>query len=1184
MSDALTQGAVPAPADRTSIPDPDRLQRMAADPRRNVWVAASAGSGKTKVLTDRVLALLLTGSPPERLLCITFTKAAASEMANRVAQRLGKWTRIDDTALDEEITAILGTPPDDAMRRHARRLFAAVLDAPGGMQIKTIHSFCQSVLGRFPLESGTPPRFEVMDDRTAGELMQGARDAVLATAQDDAVLGGAVAAISKRLLEDRFDTLLRKLSGERTRLGRLLGPDGGGLDATLARLFRVLEAQPGVDEDALIAAACAEEAFDRDGLARARDALRSHGSPSRDAKRADTVERWLALDLAGRIDFFPAYRRLFITSTGTPAKKVAEGKVPTEAPDALSVLEAEQDRILALDGRIKRQVTARCSEALLRLAARMLETYERGKKARSLLDYDDLILRTRDLLDPVNGAASWVMFKLDGGLEHILVDEAQDTSPEQWDIVRALAEEFFAGEGRAEGERTLFVVGDVKQSIYSFQRADPRKFVEMRQFFEERIAEARSRLHGVEMPVSFRSTQAVLDAVDASFAAEDARDGLVEAGQRMRHYAHRRDAPGRVELWPLVSRSEPVDYPPWSPPGEPESDSPADERLADGLARRIAGWVGRSWLPRQGRMVRAGDILILVRSRTALVERMIRALKRHGVPVAGRDRMVLSEQLAVRDLVALSQFLLLPEDDMTLAVVLKGPFIGMDDDDLFRIAHNRGKVALWDRLRDLARTGDTRMVAAASWLSALLSGVDRQPPYELFSEILTQECPALDRPAGPVAGRLAMLERLGLEAEDALDEFLNLALAYDERQTPALQGFLHWFAAGEEEIKRDAEAAAKDELRIMTVHGSKGLQAPIVIMPDTVAGPGRRGGSDPTLYWIDGEDGAPIPVWPPNAAFIDGPCEVEREAMRRREAQEYRRLLYVAMTRAEDRLYICGAERRQAHPEDCWYEMVRRGLDAAAEARSEPFDGGAGWEGDMLTLTSEGEGPAAAESGAEDDAAGGAPPAAPAVRPDWLDRAPVPEPTPPQPVAPSRPEIADPPARSPLAGDDSGIFQRGLLVHRLLQFLPDLPADRREAAALRYLSRPGAGLGEAASRALFSEVEAVLDDPDFAAIFGPGSRAEVPLTGVVDLGGGPRVVSGQVDRLLVAPDAVYVIDYKTLRPPPEVEADIPPAYLSQLSGYAALLRGVFPDKAVRCALLWTDGPRLMQVSESLLKQ
>ncbi|RED51402.1 double-strand break repair helicase AddA [Aestuariispira insulae] len=1155
------------------ITDPNIIQRRASNPGHSVWVSASAGSGKTKVLTDRVLSLLLTGTRPERILCITFTKAAAAEMSNRINRLLGVWATEDEDKLVADLTQLLGREPDKATVVLARQLFARVLDTPGGLKIQTVHSFCQSLLGRFPLEAGVPPNFQVLDDRSALEMMARARDLVLRRARTDQALGNALFQVTRRAAEDRFGELMQILTTERGRIRRLINATGS-INAAAARLFARIGAAPDLEEGDVIRQACEEGAFDRDGLRASCEALIA-SSGSRDQARGDLIASWLETDLAGRIASFEDYRLAFLKKTDLePVKDLMVKKLREDRPDLLDVLEKEQQRQERVLEKIKRQITAGASAGLLRLGAAILEAYEAEKDSRDTLDFDDLILKSRDLLTGGSDAVAWVLFKLDGGLDHILIDEAQDTNPEQWQVVGALAEEFFTGDGAHDddetGARTVFAVGDVKQSIYSFQRADPAEFHHMRLHFEERVKQAMQVWDMVPMDVSFRSTPAVLRAVDLVFAADFAKDGLVERTETVRHQAWRQGQAGRVEVWPLIEAEKAADPDPWTLPLESEVERIPKQRLANLLAAQIANWIGREPLPAQGRAMRAGDIMILVRQRSAFVDMLVRALKNRQVPVAGADRMILSEQIAVMDLVVLAKFLLMPGDDLSLATVLKSPLVGLTDDDLFTLAYNRQE-SLWQRLNG-ARGDDPRFEAACQWLRSLRRRMDRMRPFELIGGLLAAPCPALDRQeTRTLTGREAMIARLGVEAEDPLEEFLSMTLNYEQGNTPSLEGFLHWFAAGEAQIKRDLEAAGRDEVRIMTVHGAKGLQAPVVILPDSTSKPEPGRGAQ--LYWLK-EDAlkAELPLWVANTMTMEREGRNARLMASLKQDQEYRRLLYVALTRAEDRLIVCGAAGARKPRDDCWYNLVREGL--STEGQAVDFDNRTldpdGWAGEMLILENAQEQPVTREETVATT------PTAVASLPDWVRGKPSAEPVPPRPLAPSAPEEEDPPARSPLGQQSTGRYRRGILVHRLLQTLPDLPPEQREEAARRFLALPGHGLDAPQADEIGREVTRVLTHPQLAPAFGPGSRAEVPIVGMVkkDLFS-PQVISGQVDRLLVTDDQVIILDFKTLRPSPMDPDKVPKAYMKQMAAYRDVLRQLYPDRPVRCALIWTEGPKLM---------
>lgn len=1141
-------------------------QRQAADPATSAWVGANAGTGKTKVLTDRVLNLLLAGTPPDKILCLTFTKAAAAEMATRLARVLSGWAVAEDDRLAADLRALRGEDPDRAALERARRLFAGVLDVPGGMRIETIHAFCQALLRRFPLEAGVSPHFEVLDDRDAAELMHQARESVLLRARDggDGPLRHALSVVTGVVGEQAFGELMAEVTGARGRLRRLLDRPGGR-SAVVAALRGRLGLGPDETPATILEAACADGAFDRDGLKQVCAALAGGGKKDGDAAAAALA--WLeCADGAARAAAWDAYCLAWVTKTdGTPKKQFPSKKVADARPDLLPVIATETERVLAVRDRLKAATVAEATESLLVIAEALLGAYEAGKEHVGRLDFDDLILTARRLLSR-SEAAAWVLYKLDGGIDHVLIDEAQDTNPDQWAVVKGLVEDFFSGasasDDAASGARTVFAVGDRKQSIYSFQGADPAAFEAMRDHYAAAVPAAGGRWADIGLTVSFRSTRAVLDVVDAVFRRAPASDGVVPPGDDITHLAFREHDAGRVELWAPVQPTAIEDPAPWKPPVEAIRGEAAQTRLARLIARRIARMTGADggggeMLESKGRRIHPGDILVLVRRRGPFVEDLVRALKTEGVAVAGIDRMVLTEQMAVMDLMALAQTLLLPEDDLSLACVLKGPLLGLSEDDLRAVAFGRAKgVTLWRALREKSdQPGPWR--DAYRTLRHLMDRADFLPPHELFAEVL-----------GPLGGREKLLARLGVDAADPLDEFIQLALTYDRGHAPSLQGFLHWVAAGDQEIKRDLEEGG-GSVRVMTVHGSKGLQAPIVFLPDTRAVPQMR----QKLLWDDD-----LLIWPPNAASRDALCDRLVAEAKEAQGREYRRLLYVALTRAEDRLIVCGWDGKRAAPEDCWYNLVADALEAMARPEDDAFLAADGTLDSPRVLVHDSRQTRPVDAPAE-----AAPARPPSPLPDWVFAKPGAEPSPPRPLAPSRPPLPEPPVRSPLdAADDAGRFRRGRLVHRLLESLPDLPPETRAPAGRVFLARPVWGLPEAEQAQILAETLAVLDHPDFADLFGANSRPEVPVTGVVTLRGQPHVVSGQVDRLVVTPDAVRIIDFKTNRPPPRRVEDVNEAYVMQMALYRAVLSGLFPDRKVSAALLWTDGPFAMALPDALL--
>jgi len=1089
-------------------------QREASDPGASCFVTASAGSGKTKLLTDRLLRLMLGGAAPERLLCLTFTKAAAAEMAGRLNARLGEWAVAEEARLREDLAALLGRAPGAEDMERARAAFARVLELPGGMRIATLHAFAQSLLRGFPLEAGLAPGFAVMEEMDAAARLAEAREAELPVSPATARLATLTDARG-------MQALLRALREDEPLLEGALAASGGTLAGLRARLAARLGLPPDASEEAL--ALEAVTGGDDGALARAGAALRLSGNAN-DVERGEAIGAFLTLAPPLRLLKLAEWQALFLTDKGAvrAARNLATKGTGAAQAMVQATLTTEGERLVALEAR-------RCALALLdatlaavTLGRPVLGHFAAAKRRVGRLDYDDLIASARALLD--NPGAAWVLYKLDGGLDHVLLDEAQDSNPEQWGIAGALTAEFTAGEGRNEAPRTLFAVGDVKQSIFGFQGADATGLPRAASAFEGRAVAAGLDFRRVELNVSFRSAPPVLALVDSVFAEGAAREGVVPEGEVLRHNPDRADAAGCVELWPLLAAGEAEEAPAWDVPETPMGETGPDARLARALARRIRDMIAAERLPARhegdpaqgeaegGRRIRAGDILVLVRRRDAFVAALVRALKELNVPVGGVDRMVLVEQLAVQDVLATLDALLLPEDDLQLAAALRSPLFGLAEEDLFELAHGR---------------------------------------------------------SGPLAARL--LARLGPDAADPLDELLTAALAHERAHPASLQHFLHWLRRAATEVKREPENSA-DRVRVMTVHGAKGLQAPIVIMPDTAGAPPLR----PGLRWT--EEG--LPLWAPRGAGFDAPAWREAQAdQAAAEAEEGNRLLYVALTRAEDRLLVCGWYRKKKAAA-CWYDKAAEGFRRLPGVEEVPFDpaawGGeaAGFlEGPLLRLETPQRGPRREDRARAAATATGLPAwarlPAPAVQGGGV-------------ATPSHMEddAAEGAAATPHAPADplGRRFRRGNLIHALLQSLPELAPAQRAAAGARHLARPGHGLDPAQQAEILAEALAVLDHPEIASAFGPGSLAEAPIAGRV----GDRLILGVVDRLVVTPEAVLVLDFKTNRPPPLHPEAAPQAYLRQMAAYRAVLRLAYPGREVRCALVWTYGARVMPLPPALL--
>ena len=1144
------------------LADPD--QTLAADPTISAFVTANAGSGKTHTLVNRVARLLLAGAAPATILCLTYTKAAASEMQRRLFEVLGEWSVATDAKLRQELGKLRSRDPASFERQElsdARSLFAAALETPGGLKIQTIHAFCEKVLKRFPIEAGVAPGFRVLDEPAQASVAAAARRLVAHRVMDvKDELAGAYERLSVSLDFRRFQAMFAEFEARRRALGAFLAD---GLDDAIRWIWQAVDIPEGAEPLDLGVAAMA--AMDRGLYRRAAEALRPGGKT--DAARAEALAALAEADPAD----FEAAQRLFFTRDGDDAKWIGSAKRLKDIPELQTAMLGEQSRLALVRERMRAARVGRDSTDAVRLANAYLAAYEIEKRAAGGLDFEDLVDRTCALLHS-RPAAAWVLYKLDGGIDHILLDEAQDTAPEQWRIVDALTEEFFAGEGRRAAERlkrALFVVGDEKQSIYSFQGARPELLREQFEFHRDRALEAGYRLKRLDLLTSWRSTPQVLSFVDAVFTPPNLAEAI-QPGQRVEHQVAppRREHEGCVDVWDLEIDRRGKDRDAWDLPLDVEPEDSANRRLARRIAAEVASLIDR----RDGvydkqtgklRAANAGDVLILVRRRGALFEEVLRALKRAGLPVAGADRLSLTNHIVFDDLLALARFALFPGDELTLAALLKSPFCDLDDASLYRLAQARDG-NLWSVLRRRAGE-DAAWGAAAAFLSAVAEAGRTCRPFEFFVR-LTEHVGSDGR-----SMRQRLLRRLGAEAKDALDEFLNQALAAEARGAHDLETLADELAGLEIVVKREMDAD-RGEVRVMTAHGAKGLEAPIVILPETLPLPPRL---SPLMRIAHSQrEGF---LWCPSSK---GDCPITAEARAARVAREDAeafRLLYVALTRARDRLIICGRRHERTDPDKIkgWWGAVRDTLTAAGVA-------------DQVRALTHADGAAFRRFGPDPQRVAARATAAPvaAALPAWTQAVAAPD-------AEGRfgspshlgEEAAAAPALSPLTAAAGGLgrFRRGDLIHRLLQILPDLPPDRWADGAAALLGREGDLSAEQAAE-MAEAALSVLRDTRFAEVFGPGSRAEVAIAGAAAALPEGLSVSGRIDRLVVLPDRVLVTDFKTNRPSPARIEAADRAYIRQLAVYAAVLAEIFPGRRIEAALVWTDGPKLMPIPENLLAQ
>ena len=1147
----------------SALPEKTRqAQENASDPAVSAWVSANAGSGKTTVLVRRAIRLMMAGTPPARILCLTYTKAAAAHMANEVLRVLSLWVRLDDAALDAKLAEVDPAPVSDARRVKARQLFAAALETPGGLKVQTIHAFCDRVLHQFPFEARVPAGFEVLEGVVEQDFLARARlDVFMKAASDrDGELGRALARAVAVASDQGLAAALDEAVRERRELQRFFEHHGANADAAIAAALG-LQAK-----DALIRVE--KEIIDGKHLPRAewsRIATKLHALDGNARKRGEALAAAAAnSDPAAAIE---EYFSVFFTGDGDPRADGGFGNQGARAqePNLFARLIKERDRLVPLRDKRAAATARERSAALLTLAAAVIRRYEAMKADRGRLDFGDLVGKTADLLSDT--AAAWVHYKLDGGIDHILIDEAQDTSPEQWTVIEKLAEEFFAGRGaREDRPRTLFAVGDEKQSIFSFQGADPARFDAMRREFTKRSLSADLPFADEKLTLSFRSMRGVLEAIDKVFERPEAHGGLSSSDPgKTIHQALRAEAPALVELWPTV-KPDPKDDEDglaWDAPLDAEAETNPAVKLARQIAAAVAHWTSGGLAvtdrqTRETRVARAGDVIVLVRRRGVLFEAILRALKDKGVAVAGADRLDLVEHIAVMDLMALADALLLEHDDLSLACALKSPLFGLTDEDLMALAPGRtGTLAA--TLDEKSKT-DARFKPAAKKLADWRKEARKLRPFDFLSRVLGRD-----------RGRELILGRLGDEAADAIDELLARALAYEQTEAPTLAGFIAFLRRAGAEVKRDLEIESS-AVRVMTVHGVKGLEAPIVVLADTTGIP-ADGRHDPRLLTLPvpgAPPGAPdAPVWALGKKFDSKNLGDARLTARGKREEEYRRLLYVAVTRAADALVVCGYEsERSKLPEGCWYQLVHDALRQDMEEQDAP-----GFEGKVWRLK-----PTPTQS-AEKQLA---PAIARIEQPSWL-KLPAPPPRPlTRVIAPSRAmadAVMERTRSAPAAGLDP--LRRGKLVHALLHALVLIPPSERLDRAKSFLTE-AVDVTEKERDALAAEAIAVLGHADCAMLFRENSRGEVPIFARRELESGPIEIAGRIDRLAETADAVHIADFKTDRKMAVPNEERFSAYVGQLALYREALRPLYPGKAVRAHLVWTVKPAIEEIPVAAL--
>ncbi|WP_375670142.1 double-strand break repair helicase AddA [Bartonella sp. PS7NMGDW] len=1137
-------------------------QATATHPQKNVWVSANAGSGKTHVLSERVIRLLLNGTPPARILCLTYTRAAAAVMQSRIFRTLSSWNELDDAQLQETLTRFEKKPVNAQKLTYARQLFARALETPGGLKIQTIHAFCESLLHQFMLEANIAGHFELPDDISRKKLRQESRRQLLARRDVQPALQQLLQVISEHTFNQLLYEAVEKQHKLSDFLSSLLSENG---EEKLRALFNLA---PNETNQYLL------EQIKQ--TARLPLYALKHCEINGSQSFKDMVEKLSQLEkVHDETNILNIISDIYFTTKGEPRNfsHLSRKKSDEIWPFIQQMLEDKQKKLSILLEKYQCAKVATLNMAAFQLCAVYLKIYTNLKKANGFLDFDDLIERTLHLLQR-KGASQWVHYKLDRGLDHILLDEAQDTNPEQWQIIQLLAQEFFSGYSQRTNIRTLFAVGDEKQSIYSFQGAAPENFAENGRIIQKKVQQTNQQFEKIQLHYSFRSTADVLKSVDIVFETPENYKGLSAENTKTVHEAIRVHSPGEVVIWDAISR-ETSEFPHDWHLSVDHLDTP-EVRLAEKIAETIANWLQKGeMLPAKGRLIRASDIMILVRKRDQFVSALTRAFKHRNIPVAGADRLQLTKHISIRDLMALARFVLQPQDDLSLACVLKSPLFALSEEELYQLAAHRTG-SLWQSLCTHA-SSQISFKDAFEKLNHYRALVDKIPVFEFYSHILNND-----------KGRQKILSRLGSEANDVLDAFMDYTLTIQKTGLPGLQAFLETLSASEPEIKREFEQN-NEEIRIMTVHAAKGLEAAIVFLVD----PGSaiwHPQHAPHLLKVPLNNaqwnGKQTFIWRPNEKFDTKLSKQAISHLKERAEEEYRRLLYVGMTRAEDRLFICGYK-GQKTPSHTWLQLVKKALEPHALAIKDSAEDIAAWRYCITPPSSASINPKVLCAECQ---------TLPPLPAFFSHKVPE-EPVLPKPLKPSvaslaieaDTELSSSPKQltiSPVLGETNTnrafFIEYGNIVHRLLQYLPDYPPKKRRDYARNYLNIKASHWYKSQREDALRHVWKILDHVYLKPLFSEHSRAEVSLMGIVKIRGKEHAISGQIDRLYITQNSIIFADFKT-GTPPENEAAIASHHWLQMALYRKLLQAIHPDKDIQALLIYSKEAKIFKLSPEKLE-
>ncbi len=1047
------------------------LQLKASNPLLSSWVSASAGTGKTKILTDRVLRLLLQAVPFNKILCLTFTNAAANEMQERIIANFEKWAHFSPQDLCSTLENTLGRKATKDELTIASSLFDSYLKTQDQINIYTIHSFCQKILKKFPLEAGISPHFKIIDEFKVKQIIRDIKKQLFNLPELEPITRFFAENFHELTIDDIFNKIISAKTKILKKEPNLSSTYSDLVTQGINHIQKLSNHDPNIYVDTI---------------------------NIENPEVKNIIAKLIGNDLQNT-----DLKSIFLTLSGAKKKRIVVKKIAKPDSDLYRELENIQDKIYQLDQAKKAEYLFSYSKLLAIISEKIASEFEAYKRKNSFLDYDDLIIHTENLLTNSH-AKEWVLYKLDGGVEHLLVDEAQDTSKNQWRIIEALIEEFYAGESNNYYKnRTIFVVGDEKQSIFSFQGADISTFSYMNKFLNEKLKNGRKPFETIDLNVSYRSTREILTCVNDVFH-KIAKNNLEDFSAKLQEMTpHRLSHSGVVELWPLC-----VD--------EDSSDSEEfwplvyQNNLGNGkiiLAEKIANYVkeqinsGRI-LPSTNAKISAEDFMILFRTRDDFTDEVIKALKKAEIDITGLDRIPLAEDLGVADLLAIANFVLNPENDLNLAALLKSPILRLPEQELYILAilAKKNRISLWKYLNL-----EKQYSLIKTKLQEFLSLYEILPLVDFFLYITD----------------VLNYRDVITENDEVIDEFLKLSKNYFLEYNSSLQNFIYWFQTHPITVKRDTDT--KNKLRIMTAHASKGLQSPIVILCDTTKLPN----SIERFIWDENDQ----LLSAKSSSYIPEFYETLKIKEQQKAYQEYLRLLYVGMTRAEDHLIICGYQGKNKIPENCWYKLINHSMQ---EIGSLDINGNLIYGTPYLHVVSQNSLHNKKHTKIIENKI-------------------------PRPIKSWKPETRSSDYKSsPVA------LEYGLIFHKILEdAVGSKNLDNFDKHPLIKT------LSNNLQKRIKTSLKKLVSNVQFKELLKHEIKTELSFGYKT----GSEIKIGRVDLAVISKDQVVIIDYKS----GNNYDSIPEAYIKQLKFYKEAFMEIYPDKNINCKILWLENGLIQDI-------